>query len=515
MELVYRCNPNLPSLAWLARVNGDKVEVQHGEKVETHERFFVEGAWGGYFSEGEFDTAEWFCGTGAVLRGDAVVFASPTAMHAGIFMVQNENGVVLSNSLPFLMASEDYRYDADWIGYERFFNYNILQGIYRYEPAVHALKRAADGTWTIDESIQLILFRNITILHDGTVHIAVKPETKGFDSYEEYYERLVAAMRATADNGRDSHRKVRYRVTSYISSGYDSAACAAVAKLAGAEKVLTFSAKGKYEKDSGVGAAKYLGYKTAVERDAYAYMERTDFPEVQSISSGDIGNIISFTSFENDVKEHLVFSGENGDAVWCRDKTFRITNDDIHLIWKNAEFGLSEAHLHQGYIPITMVSFGIRHWTDLYRISNSEEMWPWSLGNDYDRPIPRRLLEEKGLPRQSFGMEKHGAGFFYAYDWKKRILRRMSPVSAREFDEFVKKHKHREPLRTYAGFVWANRASFFNALMAKIHIGCRLAVPDSDVERINGIPSPFAARYLIPWAGDHMIGEYKRAIEKQ
>src|SRR2546427_8786426 len=31
---------------------------------------------------------------------------------------------------------------------------------------------------------------------------------------------------------------------------------------------------------------------------------------------------------------------------------------------------------------------------------------PWRLGSDYDRPIPRRILEEAGIPRRLFGNRK-------------------------------------------------------------------------------------------------------------
>jgi hypothetical protein len=36
-------------------------------------------------------------------------------------------------------------------------------------------------------------------------------------------------------------------------------------------------------------------------------------------------------------------------------------------------------------------------------------MQPYSVGGGYDRPIPRRLLEEAGLPRGSFARTKHAA----------------------------------------------------------------------------------------------------------
>ena len=36
----------------------------------------------------------------------------------------------------------------------------------------------------------------------------------------------------------------------------------------------------------------------------------------------------------------------------------------------------------------------------------SPEMAPWRLGNGYDRPIPRRILESAGVPRALFGARK-------------------------------------------------------------------------------------------------------------
>lgn len=33
-------------------------------------------------------------------------------------------------------------------------------------------------------------------------------------------------------------------------------------------------------------------------------------------------------------------------------------------------------------------------------------MRPWSVGGSYDRPLPRRIAEESGLPRDRFGVRK-------------------------------------------------------------------------------------------------------------
>lgn len=463
---------------------------------------------GGDFLTADFDTAEWFCGTGGVLRDDSIVFASPTGMHAGLYMLQRENNTVISNSLPFIMAYCDYKYDPTYPAYESFFNHNVLQGVKNYKPDVPAISSKGEK----DSSIKMIMFRNITVKVDGSVSVNLKTETKGFDSFDEYYSRLVETMKTLTRNAQDEARKVKYGVTSYISSGYDAACCATVAKEAGATKVMTFEAKGKYAEDSGVQAAKYLGYETIIEKDPNAYKTATDFPEVQSIAGGDVGTQISFYTFEDDCRNHLVYSGENGDFVYGKSKSYQSINDDIHIVWKNSEIGLWESHIQQGFIPVPMTSFGIRHWTDLYRISNSDEMQQWSIGGDYDRPIPRRILEEHGVPRETFGMKKWGAGFFYAYDWKGRILQRMSTKSAADFERYIEENKNVAPLKYYTKYIWANKSIFWNSAMSKLKLKLYVKLPDSEREATNGIPNPFAARYLIPWAGTHVINQYKEAL---
>ena len=44
-------------------------------------------------------------------------------------------------------------------------------------------------------------------------------------------------------------------------------------------------------------------------------------------------------------------------------------------------------------------------------ISCSEEMKPWSVGGDYDRPIARRCAVESGVPTEWFGLRKYGSGW--------------------------------------------------------------------------------------------------------
>ena len=515
MKFHYTVIDSLPPLAWLARISGEDIDVLCGERVERTDAFFVEGAWAGAYTEGLFDEAEWLCGSGARLRENDAVFAAPTGMHAGLYYLQENGRVTVCNSLPFLMAEAGYEFDPAYIGYDTFFQYNILQGIHGYKPDVPVRKAGAKTFPAEGTGIRMRLFRNRTVSRDGAILEALKPDTEGFDCFEAYYARLVQTMKALTANAQDPARRFRYGVTSFISSGYDAACCSAVAKEAGADKVMTFAAIGRYAQDSGVGAARQLGYETVIERDAYAYKSRDDFPEIVYLGGGDIGTGISFSSFVADCRGCLVYSGENGDFVWSRPAGFQSVNDDVHIVWKNSEVSLWESHLHQGYIPVPMTNYGIRHWTDLYRISNSEAMDPWSVGGGYDRPIPRRILEEKGLARDSFGHDKRGAGFFYAYDWKRRILRRMSPRSAESFSQYVAAHRSPAPLAAILRYCWANRAIYTSALLRKLGLAPGAETDGAAIEKRNSIPNPFAARYLIPWAGERVIAAYRDALGEQ
>lgn len=515
MKFSYECKDKFPPLAWLAKIprGGMNIHVLVGTHVEIADEYFVEGAWSDDYSKVNFPECEWFCGTGAVLRPDSVIIASPTDLYAALYIVENKNEIIISNSMPCIMASAGLRLKPDILGYDVLFNQNILRGIYNYNPNIPVVKKG--GKKVLPQgTLRMILFRNIVVSNEGIVDIKIKDKTKGFSNFDEYYSRLLTAMKMLARNGSDSRRKYRYGVTSLISSGYDAACCSAIAREAGATKALTFAAKGKYKDDSGVNAAKYLGFDEIIEKDAYDYMQRNDFPEIKSLSCGDLGTQISFTAFEEEYRNNLVFSGQNGDMVWNKNRGYQDINDEYRIIWRNSEIGMCESHLHQCYIPVTMTSFGILHWRDLYRISNSDEMKKWSVGGDYDRPIPRRILEERGLPRESFGRKKYGAGFFYAFDWNKRLLSRLSPNSAVSFHNYVKRHQYRSPLKAYLIFVGANWKYYWNEIVSKLKLSSlTLKMKKRDVEKAYSVSNPMAPKYLIPWAADQMTKWYEKRMK--
>lgn len=102
MEIRYTQIDNLPPLAWLAEIKNGIVEVIHGKRVETTENWFVEGAWSGEFAQGEFLDNDWFCGTGARLCNDKIVFSTPSHVTCGLFSKNTRGGVYnLQQLIPF------------------------------------------------------------------------------------------------------------------------------------------------------------------------------------------------------------------------------------------------------------------------------------------------------------------------------------------------------------------------------------------------------------------------------
>ncbi len=510
MKLIYEENKALPPLGWCAAIKDGTAHIVHGVQVETNPHFFVDGAWDGDFASGNFVDAEWFCGTGAALLDGKIVFSTPTHVTAGLYMANMESGYLVSNSLHFLLVRAGRKLDPSYKYYKRDFN-TIIAGIHQYKAEIHTIPDGehAQPPASACTSVTMLFFRNLSIDDNNAIAISIKPCVSPFSSYENYRDRLVAAMERMAQNAAYAGRKQTYGMVTTISKGYDSPACAAVAKQVGCDRAVTFCAKGKYAQDSGVEIAKKLGYINIIERDAMSFQNRTDCVEAMYICSGDLGASISSSVFDKDYAGCLVFTGDRGDSLWSPDSAHR--NCEFRFIDILSHLGNGERRLWTGYIAVPMPLYGATAWPSLYTISNAKEMEPWRLGNDYDRPIARRLVEEAGVPRDWFGMEKHGGGFYYQYDWMKRLLSRMSKASAKSFFSYVQRNKKRQirwmgELLVWLFYTWP---VYWNAAFGKIK---RVKI---DVEKQNKAANPMAVRYLIPWASEVVCLKYRAALAKK
>lgn len=176
-------------------------------------------------------------------------------------------------------------------------------------------------------------------------------------------------------------------------------------KKIGCKTACTFNEPDKYKDDDGSLIAEILGYETIICKDASHYLKNTELIEAEHVCSGELGTTIIFEAFENEFKNNLVYYGKRGDKIW--NKNWKTPNNEFEFLDECfAGISMSEWRLRVGFILVPLPLYGGKQWISIHKISNSEEMEKWSIGGDYDRPIPRRMVEENGVGRELFGTAK-------------------------------------------------------------------------------------------------------------
>jgi len=396
------------------------------------------------------------------------------------------------------MAMENLHFDVKYINYEVDFN-TVMDGINQYKKNIYTLDQNNKKV-----EIQVEYFKEVTITENEQYISVNKQPVKPFESFDDYNKRLHNDIDLMIKNAADSNRVHQYGCVTTISRGYDAPCCAAVAKKAGCDTAITFCAEGKYKDDCGTEIARCLGYSNIVEVDANSYKQRSDIVEAEYICTGELGAQISFSSFDEWVNGNILFTGERGDSIWGRECDNR--NNEFCFMDMLSHLGTSERRLWLNCISVPMPLYGASAWESIYDISNSDEMKPWSTGNHYDRPVPRRIIENAGVAREMFGTEKHRAGFVYKFDWLKRICARMSKPAAVSFQQYVSAHKYLRVIST-AVFFWKLRGVYLN------QIGIRSK--RIDPRSIGKISNPMASSLLIPWAGIIMKEKYLKILKGQ
>jgi len=506
MRFIYHKNSHLPRLAWCAVLTGRPFEarIYHGSAVETFDSFFVEGAWDGKFLAGDFDKTTFFMGSGGKLDSTGskvLVFSTPTHTLERLYSMYDNGNLYISNSLPFILQMTGQRPDPGYMDYERDFN-SILKGLDRYK---------RDIPLENNRSVRLHYCYNLVVEKTLAVTEEAKITPGPFVDYADYYNKLTQALGHLISNAGSPARRVRYGMVATISKGYDSAACAALARDLGCETVVSFNCPEQYINDCGDDIAIRLGYKNIVLKSADEYLSNSVLAEAEFVASGELGSDIVFSAFEREYEGNLVFTGNFGDTMW--DKNERDANSQLRCINGGyTETCHAEYRLRIGYIAVFPASFGAVEWPSVHAISNSAEMKRYSTGTAYDRPIPRRILEDRGVSREMFGMCKSGAGFNYRHYTLNKIKSRMAPPSFLSFHDFYKTHRRRgfRVLLRWALYIWQTKSVFTAYFLNKIGIPVKYKDLRCDVT-----PNPGAPSYLFAWGVNELIKRYKAAMEKE
>ncbi|MFC1886898.1 hypothetical protein ACFLZM_07565 [Thermodesulfobacteriota bacterium] len=132
----------IPGLAWLLsyKLGDDEVHVIHGPKVESGKDHVIEGAWDGDFSSMQFDKSVLLMGSGCFIRNGFLVIATATHTLSKVITLRSCYGMIISNSLPFLLAWTGENLDNRHIFYNAELS-SIMFGLYKCKKTIHTASR--------------------------------------------------------------------------------------------------------------------------------------------------------------------------------------------------------------------------------------------------------------------------------------------------------------------------------------------------------------------------------------
>lgn len=470
MLVSFRINPALPRLAWMAEVERQNLAVTaiFGRCVEHGPDFAVAGVWNGRFGDGAFETTDCFFGTGLVIRDGAVTFVSSAALTDAIYYTESDGRLVAANSLPLLLAATEDRLDPGFAYYDRMID-SHLAGINRYEKLVPTLRG----------SVRRVFCRNLRVTASGTEEID-KRRPPAFPDYASYLRYLTQNYASIYRNIREPERRYPLDIISTQSRGYDTTAVNTIASKHEVDAVFTIAEPAETDafagtvppsrdSDDGTDICAALGLKaTRLDRRLFARAFDEEHLFYSTIHYADAAAFLG-------LKPHLgrgsvMLTGQRGDAIWGTDKYYRThpqllihhsgVETDISPEMLSGDFpstdlctvlGLSEVGVEWGLIQVVPTFIGQTR-SDLFRITMSEEMAPWRLGDEYDRPIPRRIAEEiGGVPRDFFGQKKMAAVTRFPFP--------PVPIGAelrREYFGFLRQHRIVSPFWPWL-YRWVHR----------------------------------------------------------
>lgn len=438
-RLALTLNPDLPQLAWLAEVDraAGLVRVVHGASVETAPDWLVEGVWEDDFTAGGFHQAENFFGSGIRITGEEVHFTPSTASIDRLLYCELDGLALVSNSLPLMLARTGAQLDDSHDYWRECLS--IIKGVDRHDRRFQVVHPRLDR-------FEQVFYENIVIGH-GPTRYQLRISHHDIPDYDHYIAALLGIMGRIKANAEDPARRRPFRSYSTLSQGYDSAAVAALAREIGVGTAFTgHPVRQPLEgllpptwKEDAREIGRRLGLEVvwlddrreSISPDELYYL-CTNYPKHHSGHWFEIGFHTMARHIEASGALGLVFTGNHGDTVWDANTPERHLAEHIR---RGCLTGLNqtEIRLKAGYVTVPVPFIWAQDILKIRRITLSPEMEPWRLHDDYDRPIPRRILETAGVPRGLFGFDKK---FICA-----RAMWPIHPRLRREFLDHLRREK--------------------------------------------------------------------------
>lgn len=392
---------DIPRLAWLVEHKaGLSPTVFHGSGVEVLADGFFEGCFAGPPSPSGLLKASHVFGSGMHLVEGRPVFIPASHTLECLFVFRNKGGdYSVSNSLPFLAEHCGLNIPYDYNIGRRFGS--IMGGIQSYESL---LFRVGNG------DLLRLAYDNFSITERGDLRRFPKTDDLNFSNFCEYRSELLRVLRSAFDNAAAPGRRQPLTPIATCSSGYDSSAGAALAQSLGVAEALTLSAARDGQRDSGAPVAAALGLDIA-EFDSDGVV-KAGLALYEMFATGMGADDYATTLFEPKLANRVLLTGWYGDRIWGLNGPIcsNLERGDI------SGCSLQEYRLRIGFTQLHVPIVAFRHMPKVVQISLSDEMAAYRMGGAYDRPIPRRLLEDAGVPRQAFGQSKKAAAILLLWD---------------------------------------------------------------------------------------------------
>jgi len=389
----------LPRQAWVLHHRAGVTNVAVGDKVRVTDDAFFEGGWALTPAPEALSLSGIHLGSGAAWGSGRLTLISPSHTLESVWTATSAGETWAANSLALLVAAT--RPDGFRIWRLRRAMRSVYRGVSGIVREVHA------GP---DVIIRRFVNAFVEIGEDGLPVERQQEQAADFDDYASYAGFLRRAVgEALASYGGD-------KLAVYVSRGYDSPACAALARDVGPATAICIDRTATGDADDGALIADALGIPSVMTRRkprptrvvGYGY-------GVEAIAADDYEDVFEFfcgvhiadeclRAPDEIVADRAVLTGWYGDVAWGIDGP----------VWRDLKrghpssggIGLGEFRLRTGFMHLPVPGFAFNRSAVVRAIGESEAMRPWRLGTDYDRPIPRRIVEEAGVPRELFGVRK-------------------------------------------------------------------------------------------------------------
>lgn len=406
ITVTVRENTRLPKLCWLLNyaIDSGNVEICVGSKVETLDRAIVEGCWDGDFDADELEARNLF-GSAVKWSEDKLTIIGSISLTDRICYAKEKERIIVSNSIFAVMGAIGGRFDEEANYYK--LSYAPLAGIDCY-PKELPIKH---------ESIKYVnqlYHKNLEIAFNGQTRAWCKTKALDFSSYRVYEKCLQNCVNKIVGNITSERRTHRVLPYATLSSGYDSTAVAALAREAGVTSALLctkpkpkiFDLFGDRYSDNGSEAGHALNFSIQYVNFRDSIIDEDEALFIAPAASTPETSFLPMAKYIESMK-HLgaIFTGYHGDKIWDKNVASKYANDQL-IRGDMSGINISEARLKSGFFNVAVPFLFGRSAQSIISISRSPEMSKWSIGGIYDRPIPRRLAEDRAVPRSCFGIRK-------------------------------------------------------------------------------------------------------------